>query len=201
MPEPSHTRDPDYTARLERLEGVWWKRALDVQRPYRWNMRRLRLGFVLDVGCGLGRNLVNLGGRRAGVGVDHNAQSVATCRQRGLVAFTPDEFRASEHARAGRFDTLLLAHVVEHMRFAEARGLIEEYLPFLRSGGRLVLMAPQEAGFASDETHVEFMDLAALQRLAREVGLTPERSFSFPFPRAVGRVFKYNEFVSIARRD
>ena len=38
-----------------------WKRILDVQAPYRWNLRRL-LGTrrTLDVGCGIGRNLVNL---------------------------------------------------------------------------------------------------------------------------------------------
>jgi SAM-dependent methyltransferase len=201
MPVSSSTREPSYTARLQRLEGVWWKRLLDVQRPYRWNMRRLRLGFVLDVGCGLGRNLVNLGGRDAGVGVDHNPESVAACERRGLVAFTPEAFRASEYARPGRFDTLLLAHVVEHMRFDEARALIQEYLPLVRAGGRVVLMAPEEAGFASDVTHVEFMDMAALDRLARAVGVVPERAFSFPFPRPAGRLFKYNEFVLMARKS
>jgi SAM-dependent methyltransferase len=200
MTPSSSTREPSYTARLERLQGVWWKRLLDVQRPYRWNLRRLELGFVLDVGCGLGRNLINLGGRAAGVGVDHNAESVAACERSGLVAFTPEAFRASDHARPGRFDTLLLAHVVEHMRFDEARALIEEHLPFVRPGGRVVLMAPEEAGFASDATHVEFMDLATLDRLARAVGLVPERGFSFPFPRPAGRLFKYNEFVLIARK-
>lgn len=194
------TRDAGYTERLARLEGAWWKRALDVQRPYRWNLQRLRLGFVLDVGCGLGRNLVNLGGAEAGVGVDHNADSVAACRRRGLVACTPEAFRASPDARPGRFDALLCAHVAEHMRLAEAQALLAEYLPYVRAGGRLVLITPQEAGYASDATHVEFMDLGALDRLARAVGTTPERAYSFPFPRAAGRLFKYNEFVLVARK-
>ena len=46
-------------AYADRLKArlVWWKRALDVQAPYRWNLRRLKPGFMLDVGCGLGRNL------------------------------------------------------------------------------------------------------------------------------------------------
>lgn len=197
---PAGTQESAYTDRLERLEGVWWKRLLDVQRPYRWNLRRLELGFVLDVGCGLGRNLVNLGGRSAGVGVDHNADSVAACARRGLVAFTPEGFRASEHARPGRFDALLLAHVAEHMRWDEARALLAEYLPHLRAGGRAVLITPQEAGYRSDATHVEFMDLAALDRLARATGLAPVSAYSFPFPRPVGRVFKYNEFVLVARK-
>ena len=41
-------------ARLETL-----RRMLPTQAPYRWNLRRLRLGRVLDVGCGVGRNLRN----------------------------------------------------------------------------------------------------------------------------------------------
>ena len=32
------------------------------------------------------------------------------------------------------------------------------------------------------------------------LGLTVDRQFSFPFPRAVGKVFTYNEFVTIARK-
>ena len=192
------TEDPAYTNRQVRLEGVWWKRLLDVQRPYRWNLRRLRLGFVLDVGCGLGRNLAHLGG--TGVGVDHNAESVAIASARGLTAFTPEAFRASNHAKPGHFDSLLLAHVAEHMRWADARDLLAQYLSYVRSGGQVVLITPQEAGYRSDPTHVEFMDLAALDRLARASGLKPFASYSFPFPGPFGKLFKYNEFVVVARK-
>src|SRR3954470_22543342 len=119
MPDesPADTRGAAYTDRLNRLESVWWKRLLDVQRPYRWNLQRLQLGFTLDVGCGVGRNLINLDGN--GVGVDHNESSVAEARSRGLVALTPGEFATSEFARPQRFDSLLLAHVVEHMSAAD----------------------------------------------------------------------------------
>src|SRR3954452_11662883 len=108
MPDqsPADTRGEAYTDRLNRLESVWWKRLLDVQRPYRWHLRRLRLGFALDVGCGLGRNLINLGGRAAGVGVDHNADSIAVARARGLDAYLPGELRASPYAVPGRFDAM-----------------------------------------------------------------------------------------------
>lgn len=192
--------DPTYTARLERLQGARWKRLLDVQRPYRRHLRRLELGFVLDVGCGIGRNLVNLGGGPdAGVGVDIDAESVKACERRGLTAFTPEAFLASDYARPGRFDSLLCAHVLEHMRAPEAEALLAEYLPYVRAGGRAVLITPQEAGFASDPTHVELVDFAALDRLARATGLVPERAYSFPFPRAAGKAFKYNEFVLVAR--
>jgi 2-polyprenyl-3-methyl-5-hydroxy-6-metoxy-1,4-benzoquinol methylase len=193
------TDEPGYAGRLQTLESVWWKRWLDVQRPYRWHLRRLRLGYVLDVGCGLGRNLVNLGGRGAGVGVDHNADSIAVARGRGLEAYLPDELRASPHAAPGRFDAMLVAHVLEHMTWAEARALVAAYLPYVRRGGRVVLITPEEAGFRSDPTHVELMDLDALGRVAAANGLEVLARYHFPFPRPAGRVFKYNEFVLVAR--
>lgn len=177
---------------------AWWKRLLDVQRPYRWHLRSLGLGPTLDVGCGRGRNLVNLGIRDGDVGVDHNAESVAASRARGVKAFVPDEFRVSPHAQPGRFDALLLSHVIEHMQPAEARSLMAEYLPYVRAGGRVVLMTPQPAGYRSDPTHVTFTDLAALTALASDLGLTVKKRYSFPFPQFVGRFFKHNEFVLVA---
>jgi SAM-dependent methyltransferase len=190
--------DTRAAAYAERLEGFdrGWRRLFDVQRPYRWNVRRLGLGFALDLGCGVGRNLAHLGGR--GVGVDHSEASVARARARGLEAFTPAEFRASAFAQPGRFDGLLVAHLVEHMTFPEARALVASYLPFVRPGGRVAFIVPQPAGFRSDATHVEYFDAPALQRLARELDLVPVRGYSFPFPSLVGEVFAYNETVLLA---
>jgi SAM-dependent methyltransferase len=187
-----------YAERLIRLGGASWKRLIPVQAPYRWNLRRLRLGRTLDVGCGLGRNLAHLDGN--GVGVDHNPQCVATARAAGLTAYTPAEFAASAEARPGTFDSMLVAHVLEHLPTAAADRLVTEYLPYLRPAGRVVLITPQERGFASDETHVRFVDDAELIQTAGRLGLAVERAYSFPFPRAVGRVFPYNEFMLLARR-
>jgi SAM-dependent methyltransferase len=193
------TGDASYTEWLRRQESVWWKKLLDVQRPYRRHLRSLDLGLVLDVGCGLGRNLHNLGG--GGVGIDHNPACVAAARARGYTAFLPEEFLASEYGKPGRFDALLLAHVAEHMHFEEARALVATYVPYLRQDARVVFITPQEAGFRSDPTHVELLDFAALTRLAEELNLKVDRHYSFPFPRFVGRLFKYNEFVLLARKS
>ncbi len=191
------TKSAAYASRLERFDRGW-RRILDVQRPYRWNIRRLDLGLTLDVGCGVGRNLLHLGGRAAGVGVDHAAPAVERARARGLEAFTPEEFRRSAFARPGRFDSLLLAHVLEHMRFEAACALVREYLPYVRPGGKAVFIVPQEAGFRCDETHVEFFGPDELDRVARACGLQPRRCYSFPFPRVVGRLFPHNETVMLA---
>lgn len=192
---PLTTEDSRYTERLRRSDTLWWKRWLDVQAPYRWNLRRLEPGFTLDIGCGIGRNLAHLRGQ--GVGVDHNAASIALARERGLIAFTPDELQTTEYHRPERFDSLLLAHVLEHMREQAAVELVRGYAPLLKPGGKLILVTPQEAGYRSDPTHVEFVDLAALERLIRAVGFQPVRGYSFPFPRPVGKVFTYNEFVAV----
>lgn len=188
----------DYTRRLQNRSGVWWKRLLPTQAPYRWNLRRLNLGRTLDIGCGVGRNLAYLG--TGGVGVDHNPTSVRACREQGLEAYTIEDFFASRHARPGAFDSALAAHVLEHLAEPEAYEVVGGYLPFLRAGGRMVFITPQERGFASDETHVRFIGFDESRELARSLGLSVERQYSFPFPRAAGRAFTYNEFVTVARK-
>jgi 2-polyprenyl-3-methyl-5-hydroxy-6-metoxy-1,4-benzoquinol methylase len=190
--------DPEYARGLKAAERAWWKRLFDVQRPYRNHLRRLTPGFVLDVGCGLGRNLQHCGGR--GVGIDPNPAMVAECRARDLTAFTPDEFAASQYATDAQFDTLLISHVLEHLTRSDAITLVARYVPRIKPGGRAILITPQEWGFWADRTHVEFVDLAALDDISRAVGLDRIAAYSFPLPRPFGRVFRYNEFVQIARK-
>ena len=190
------TRDSAYAQRLSALQGARWKRLVSVQRPYRWNLRRLQLGRVLDVGCGIGRNLENLGGD--GVGVDHNGDAVVACRARGFVAYASEEFPDSVDGKPSSFSSLLFAHVLEHMSRRDASALVRTYLPYLACPGTVVFITPQERGHASDPTHVEFMDTEVLTGIATDCGLAVDRSYSFPFPRPLGRLFTYNEFVVVA---
>jgi len=195
---PESTKDHQYTERLL-TEAGGWKRLVPVQAPYRWNLRRLDPGFILDLGCGIGRNLAHLDAK--GVGIDHNASSVQVARARGLKAFTPEEFRVSDWNRAGSFDSILTAHVLEHMTEREAVHLLKEYAPFVKESGRLILITPQEAGFRSDPTHVEFLDFARLRSIAESAGFAVQiKEYSFPLPRAFGRIFKHNEFVAVYER-
>jgi 2-polyprenyl-3-methyl-5-hydroxy-6-metoxy-1,4-benzoquinol methylase len=191
------TENSDYTERLMRLEQPLWKRALDVQAPYR---RKLRALFgdreVLDVGCGLGRCLGHLAPH--GVGVDHNKHSVQVCRDRGLTAFTTDEFGDTEYAKPGRFGGLLAAHLIEHLTREDAVQILGGYLEYLAPDARVVFICPQERGYAADPTHISFTDLDGLRDVAEQLGLTVQERLSFPLPRIAGKTFPYNEFIVVA---
>lgn len=198
-PEASpDTAGRTYADRLQRLSGARWKQVLNVQAPFRANIRSLKLGKTLDVGSGVGRNLHYLD--PGSVGVDHNPFSVEVARNAGLTSYTSDEFFADPELSApATFDSMLSAHVVEHLEPDDARSVMASYLPSIRPGGAIVWITPQERGFASDATHVQFADFDYLARLADDLGLTPARRYSFPFPRFVGRAFTYNEFVFVSR--
>ena len=193
------TTGAQYTEHLSGSVGArrGWRRWVDPKRPYRWNIRRLGLGRVLDIGCGVGRNLGHLDGN--GVGVDHNPTSIAAARARGLVAYTSDEFAGSADAVPRSFDSLLVAHVLEHLSIDEATALVREYLPYVRADGKVVIICPQARGQRSDPTHTTFMPPAVITSVLADAGVTVTRTASFPLPRAAGRWFTHNETVVVGR--
>ena len=186
------TEAASYAERLRSKQQVWWKRILPVQLPYRLNIKRQHLGRTLDIGCGIGRNMQALSADS--LGIDHNAQSVELAKQAGMRAMTAEEFLRSDEARPASFDGFLIAHVLEHMDEEQGRELLRTYLPYLRPGGSVFIVCPQEVGYRSDPTHVRFTTGEDIARVCREVGLTPQSNYSFPFPRPLGKVFIYNEF-------
>jgi hypothetical protein len=77
--------DAAYAGRLAHLSSVWWKRALDVQRPYRWHLEWLRLGRTLDVGCVAFNGEMIVGTRsRCYRYRRHSKQATATLSKDGL---------------------------------------------------------------------------------------------------------------------
>jgi hypothetical protein len=112
---------------------------------------------------------------------------------------TPGEFHAGSLAEPGSYDSMLLAHVLEHLTEEDGVTLLKEYLPYVRPGGKVFLVCPQERGYASDPTHVRFVDGEGLAGLCEAVDLDPGVPFSFPFPRSLGKIFIYNEFCLLAR--
>jgi SAM-dependent methyltransferase len=175
-------------------------RLLDVRAPHRRNVRRL-VGdrAVLHVGCGTGRTLARLGADS--VGVDHSPRAVARCRARGLTAYTPDQFRASAHGAPRSFDGLVASHLVGQLDRPAGLEMIGSYLPSLRAGAVVVVITPQERGYACDADHVRFCDFDEVARMCDTLGFTVRSHASFPFPRQAGRLYSYNEFVTVASVD
>jgi SAM-dependent methyltransferase len=156
------------------------------------------LGVTLDIGCGIGRNLASL--QAGSIGVDHNLTSVRAARDLGLRALTVQEWELVRDQYYEAFDSLLLAHLVEHLTRSHAEDLVESYLPALRPGGSVLFICPQERGYASDPTHVTWTTGQDLEQLAIACGLVPSSWKSFPFPRSAGRWFTYNEFTLLATK-
>lgn len=178
------TEGEAYAARLDELQSKWWKRALDVQAPYRANLRRLGLGRTIDVGCGNGRNLATL--PEGSVGVDHNPYLIDSARRKGLAAYTVDEFFANpDLTRPASYDSILASHLIEHLTRPQAREVMASYLPLVKPGGLVMFITPQERGHASDPTHLDFTDQKALRELCADLGLITEKEYSFPLPADV----------------
>ncbi|WP_457206634.1 class I SAM-dependent methyltransferase [Nocardioides sp. P5_C9_2] len=192
------TRGEEYAKRLHDKETARWKQVLNVQAPYRWNLRRHDLGRTLDVGCGIGRNLETL--PAGSVGVDHNETSIEIARSRGLTALTTAEWETSDLRVPESYDGMLVSHVIEHMPPELGLEVTRSYLPYLRPGGRVLFICPQERGYASDPTHVRWTTGEDLMDLARDLGLEPQRWRSFPLPRLTGKAFTHNEFNVLATR-
>lgn len=189
------TATKEYAEYLLQQELVPWKQWLHVQAPYRMHLRHLKMGRTLDIGCGIGRNLIAL---ENSLGVDHNPHCISICHSRGLTAYSPETLHEYAEKYHGAFDSLLLSHILEHMQPKEAVALLLKYLPYLKPQGRIIIITPQEAGYRSDKTHVTFVDFKQADCVFKAVGAQHCKGYSFPFPRRVGHFFKYNEFVSIA---
>ena len=184
-----------YVNRLIGISNKRFKTFLQPINPYRIGLKKWVRGSCLEVGCGIGRNLGYLN-NPDNLGIDLNEHAVSKSRSLGHQAITTEHFE-SRRADLPKFDNLLFSHVLEHMDYASAVKLIESYLPALNESGAICIICPQERGFASDPTHVEFMNIEKLTSVIKECGLVVHRSFSYPLPRLFGRLFIYNEFVMI----
>ena len=85
------------------------------------------------------------------------------------------------------------------MASEQAIEIIKNYKKYLKKEGKLVIACPQEKGFTSDSTHIEFMDNRRLTEICEQTGFEVIKTFSFPFPRKWGKFFLYNESYLIGK--
>jgi SAM-dependent methyltransferase len=192
------TETQEYKDRLFRLQKKSWKKRLKIQEFYAGQVIRLQPGKVLEIGCGIGRLLEHL---PDAVGIDHNVHSVNLARELGFQAFTELDFKNSKFNVVESFDSILLAHVVEHLTFQESVDLISNYLPLLKSDGKIIIICPQESGYRSDKTHVTFSGFSEIREICETLNFQVRSEKSFPFPRFMGNFFRFNEFIVMATSD
>jgi hypothetical protein len=135
------------------------------------------------------------------VGIDHNPILVNSCKGLGLNAFTSEEWQTRSASELNSFDAVLFSHVLEHMNVEQAVGLVSSHVPFLKQGGRVIVICPQIAGYRTDSTHVEFMDFPKITTILQKAGLHPKPGYSFPLPESLGSLFPYNEYVVVGVRN
>jgi len=194
--ENFNTAEPWYTERLQRLSNKRWKIIFRVQRILVRPIIKLSLGKTLEIGCGTGRILKVL---TDSCGVDHNPSSISIAKEGGLNAFTNSDFHNSKLAIPESFDSLVMAHLLEHLTDSEKDNLLNEFKKYLKPHGRLLIICPQEYGYRSDPTHIDYVDFESIKRFGQKNGFRVEFAKSKPFPKIFGRVFKYNEFFVLLR--
>ncbi|HRQ56054.1 MAG TPA: methyltransferase domain-containing protein [Azoarcus taiwanensis] len=136
------------------LQSSLWAKAHYQRREERQLVRMFETRFLgrscLDVGCGEGRYLRMLSGLCSRmVGIDENPDQIGALRREGFEVFHSSEFIP------GKYDLILVSHVVEHLSAQELVGFMEKYVPMLQEQGRLIVITPFPGiRFWHDWTHV-----------------------------------------------
>lgn len=175
-----------------------------VKRLYVDSLLRELRGPTIDFGCGAGQLLARL--PPGSIGLEINSHLVEALRARGLDAVAYDSTSDGYALRglaAGRYVSLVMAHVLEHLDdpaaalralFGGARRLGLE---------RIVIVVPGAKGWRSDPTHRTFIDRAWLDRQGfrqcEGYALTRARHFPIDVAR-LGEYFTYHELQLIYDR-
>ena len=124
-------------------ETHWWYRAqhrlifqtLEAEVPD-WREKK-----ILDVGCGTGAILKQLGNPERNVGIDLAPEAISFCRERGLGNVEQGDIHALPFPDAS-FDALICSSVLYHQWVGDVEGAVREMRRVLRTGGVLLINVP-----------------------------------------------------------
>lgn len=162
-------------------------------------------GATVDLGCGAGQLLERL--PPDSIGLEVNPHLVSFLQAKSLpvmqVAASPETFDLPG-LPAGRFTSLIVAHVLEHLD--DPAKALDRLLAACRRVGitRVVIVVPGAAGFASDRTHRTFVDATYVQQHfnPQRQGFRQTAMRYFPGPWAwIGRVFVFHELKIVLDAD
>ena len=153
---------------------------------------------VLDVGAASGYLAQPLAeqGHQV-VGIENDAAAAVEARRHCREFIVGDLEQLDLAPYAGRFDRILLADVIEHLRDPDAA--LRKLADCLRPGGQVILCVPNVANLVMrlwlltgrftyqkrgilDRTHLRFFTLESAQELVREAGLRVAAIHSTPVP-------------------
>lgn len=174
--------ETDYFARLYGLEeGHWWhatrrRMVLDQVRRACGDGGRGGGLRLLDVGCGTGRMLTELGRLGRATGADLSDEALRFCRERGHERVLKADLCHLPFPD-GAFDVVTALDVLEHVE--DHVGALAECRRVLAPGGRLFIFVPAHRWLWSlqDEVshHVRRYTTGTLRSAVRAAGLAIER--------------------------
>ena len=168
-----------------------------IRKIYLWQVRRHVLGNAIDFGCGVGEHLSTFS--KNSIGLEVNESTVKYCQSRGMNVqlYQPDEDNyALKDIPPGQFQTLVISHVLEHIKDPEE--VLKKLMDACDRIGlkRIFIVVPCEKGFAHDKTHLTFItrDFIGKKNLENGNGFRLSKWGYFPFNfQFIGKLFVYNE--------
>ena len=133
----------EYATMFRVEETHWWYRALHrlIFQALEAELPEWREKEIVDVGCGTGAILKQLGNPEQNVGIDLAPEAISFCRQRGLNNVRQGDICALPFADAS-FDAAICSSVLYHQWVGDVEGAVREMYRVLRPGGVLLINVP-----------------------------------------------------------
>jgi SAM-dependent methyltransferase len=136
-------RRDEYATMFRVEETHWWYKALHrlIFQTLEAELPDWREKEIVDVGCGTGAILKQLGNPEKNVGIDLAPEAISFCRQRGLNNVQQGDIHALPFPDAS-FDAVICSSVLYHQWVSDLEGAMREMHRVLRAGGALLINVP-----------------------------------------------------------
>jgi SAM-dependent methyltransferase len=136
-------RRDEYATMFRVEETHWWYKALHrlIFQTLEAELPDWREKEIVDVGCGTGAILKQLGNPEQNVGIDLAPEAISFCRQRGLNNVQQGDIHALPFPDAS-FDAVICSSVLYHQWVSDLEGAMREMHRVLRPDGVLLINVP-----------------------------------------------------------